>query len=286
MRNLLLGSLIGLVVGAAAALIYERYLGMGPELAQTQADLASANANLAKTAQDSQRLQSETDAISAQLNQVTSHNAELKYEVAELKKTSGNATSPTSNPGQEAYITQQLFLLKSRLNLTPEQEAALKAAMEAVTQAISNHTGITKTVDQTLNDILSPEQKTAWQQMKDDSKKTVADNMATIEMNQAATLLQLSEAQKDQVYSALYQVDLDQQNEDATHASFHSPSELASYMDARAQAKEDALAKILTPDQLATYHQQAQSELQAQKAAMHVSQSPGSGASMSGAASQ
>ena len=39
-------------------------------------------------------------------------------------------------------------------------------------------------------------------------------------------------------------------------------------LDARAKAKEDALAKILTPEQLATYHQQAQSQLDVQKAMM------------------
>jgi hypothetical protein len=159
MRNMLLGSLIGLVVGAAGAIAYERYLGMGPELAQTQADLASTSANLAKAAQDSQHFKSEADAISAQLNQVSSNNDDLKHEVDKLKKASVSTPSFVTDSVQEAHIAQELLRLKSRLNLTPEQEAAVKAAMEG----ICNNSPNAKTVDETMSDILNPEQKAIWQ---------------------------------------------------------------------------------------------------------------------------
>jgi hypothetical protein len=83
-------------------------------------------------------------------------------------------------------------------------------------------------------------------------------------MHEVGDLVHLSEAQKDQVYSALYQVVLDEKN------TGYTPSNFESVMDAQAQAKEDALAKILTPDQLAIYTQQVQSRLQFQKAQMQA----------------
>ena len=88
-------------------------------------------------------------------------------------------------------------------------------------------------------------------------------------MNQMAPLLQLSDTQKDQVGSALMQVQLDTQNPDwiKNNVATSSTNPLA-ILDAQAKAKENALSKILTPDQLATYHQQAQSQLDAQKAMM------------------
>ena len=51
-------------------------------------------------------------------------------------------------------------------------------------------------------------------------------------------------------------------------ASPGSPANPIAFLDAQAKAKEDALAKILTPDQLATYHQQAQAQLDMQKSMM------------------
>jgi len=197
------------------------------------------------------------------------------------------------------HYQEQLLLLKSRLHLTPEQEATLKVAMdnegkrteemsskmfgggkidpEAMAADFKN----VKSVDQTLNDILSPDQKTEYQQMKTDQKNSAAEMMATVQMNQIAPLLQLNDAQKDQVYNALAQVQLDAQDPTwiKNNVTTSATNPLA-ILDAQAKAKEDALAKILTPDQLATYHQQAQSQLDAQKAMMQKFMPPATGAAV------
>ena len=131
-----------------------------------------------------------------------------------------------------------------------------------------------KGVDKTLNEILTPEQKTTYQQIQDDEKKCTAETMATFQMNQLAPALQLSETQKDQVYAALYQAQMNPQ----TSPPGSNPSNPASYLDAQAKAKEDALAKILTPEQMTTYRQQSQSQLDMQKAMMQRF-APSSGAS-------
>jgi len=132
-------------------------------------------------------------------------------------------------------------------------------AMAAMAQGI-------KTVDQTLKDILTPDQMAAYQQMQAEQHNSVQESMAISQTNQLAPLLQLSDSQKDQVYAALYQ--LNSQSPAGIKNSPVNPSDPTAFLDAQAHAKEDALAKILTPDQLATYHQQAQGQLQTQKAIM------------------
>jgi hypothetical protein len=78
----------------------------------------------------------------------------------------------------------------------------------------------------------------------------------------------LNDTQKDQVYSALAQAQLNTQDPNWIKANVSNPSNPTVLLEAQAQAKEDALAKILTPDQLATYHQQAQAQLDMQKSIM------------------
>ncbi len=295
MRNLLLGLVAGLVLGAVSTWGYETYLDKGPELTKTQTDLDSVRTSLDATKQRDKELKSETEAISAEVQQLTTRNVELKRQLDDLKGSSvaGNAVGTEAPNPMAGFIkefgaqqqNQKFLLLKSRLHLTPEQEAVLKAAMdeesrktEAMTakmlqggkidpQALKD-AGSVKTVDQTLKEILTPEQETAYGQMQDDQKKTNAETSATFEMNQAAPMLQLTDAQKDQVYSALYQVQIDSLNPAIAKKMSTNPADPSFYLEAQEQAKEDALSKILSPQQLATYHQQAQSQLQMQKTMM------------------
>jgi len=293
MRNALLGILAGLAIGGVSSFAYEHYLGEGSELAQAQTDLASANAALAKIKENDQQLKSEIDATSAQIQQLSSTKEDLKRQLNELKSTStATTTPPASNSmadmmkaGMAQHEEQQLLLLKARLHLTPEQETAVKAALDEEAKrgeemmskitsggkidptAIAELKNI-KSVDQTLNDILTPDQKTAYQQMKTDQKNSAMEMVATAEMNQISPLLQLSDSQKDQVYSALYQVHLDTTDPAWIKNNLSNPTDPTAILEAQAKAKEDALAKILSPDQLATYHQQVQSQLDMQKAMM------------------
>jgi DNA repair exonuclease SbcCD ATPase subunit len=286
-----------LAIGVLGALGYSHYLGEGKQLEDLQVELSATKANLAKVTQDSQQAKSETDAMSAQIQQLSATKEELKKQVEVLKSAAPAALAlPAPNPmtGMAGMIKAataqryqtQFLLLKSRLHLTPEQEAAVKAAMDAEgaraeemaakmfsggkidPQAMAELKNF-KSVDQTLNDILTPDQKTAYQQIKTDQKNSAAEMVASSEMNQISPLLQLSDTQKDQVGSALYQVQLDAMNPNwiKNNVTTSATNPLA-ILDVQAKAKEAALAKILTPDQLATYHQQAQSQLDMQKAMM------------------
>jgi hypothetical protein len=297
MRTALL-AVVCLAVGILGTFGYSHYLGEGKQLADVQADLDSTKADLAKATQASHDAKSETDAMSAQIQQLTTTKQDLTHQLDALKTpaappvpaftlpNAGSMAGIVKEQTENRYRTQML-LLKSRLHLTPDQEAAVQAAMDAEgkrteemsaqmlaggkidTQALAADLKNTKSVEQTLNDILTPDQKTAYQQMKTDQKSNNAETAASFEMNQMAPLLQLSDSQRDQVGTALYQVQLDTQDPAWIKNNVTtSPTNPLAILDAQAKAKEDALSKILSPDQLATYHQQAQSQLDMQKSMM------------------
>jgi hypothetical protein len=301
MRTALL-AVICLAVGIMGTFGYSHYLGEGKQLEDVQAELSSTKADLAKATQESHDAKSETDAMSAQIQQLTTTKQDLTHQIDDLKSAATTAATPpvpvipgftgSSMAGivkaqMENRSQAKMLLLKSRLHLTPDQEAAVQAAMDAEgkrteemtakmfaggkidQKALADEMKNTKSVEQTLNDVLTPDQKTTYQQMKADESANNAETSASFEMNQMAPLLNLSDAQKDQVGSALYQTQMNMQDPAWLKANMPSnPSDPLAIIDAQAKAKEDALAKILTPDQLATYHQQAQSQLALQKSMM------------------
>lgn len=301
MRGIILGTLAGLAIGILGTFAYNTYLGNGQKLTQAETELIDTKTNLAKSTEGTEQFKSENDALSTQVQQLTAHNNELKRQMDELKTAStaasGNtASAPDSFMGMiktqiksqtEQRNQEKLSLLKSRLNLTPEQEAAIKAAMDQEAKRLQEMSGRMlqggkidpqalakemndpnkpKSVEQTTNDILTPDQKTGYQQIEDDERKSSAETSATFEMNSVSPALQLTEAQKDQVYAALYQIQMSPPQTAPSNGA--NPSDPSSYLDAQAKAKEDALSKILTPEQLATYHQRIQSQLDMQKAMM------------------
>jgi hypothetical protein len=289
MRSTIVG-LICLVVGLLGALGYSHYFGEGRELAELRSEVAKLQAELAKSNSDSKQAHSENEALAAQVVQLDNTKDDLKKKLAAAQSAGAPAPAAPANPFatpamvgmMKARFAQQreqrLAMLKARLHLTPEQEAEVKAAMdeegkladdmaakfmagEKVDMKAAGDLRNMKSVDQALDTVLTPDQKTAYQQMKTDEKNSAAEMSASVEMNQVSPMLGLNDTQKDQVESALYQVQL--QPPDPGAAS--NPVAVA---EAREKAKEDALAKILTPDQLATYRQQAQSQLQMQQAMM------------------
>jgi cell division septum initiation protein DivIVA len=294
MRSILL-ALSCLVVGVLGALGYSHYLGEGKQLADLQAELDTANAKLAKVTQDSKEAKSETDAMSAQIQQLTSTKDDLQKQVDDLKTSSPAAPTP-ANPmvgmagmmkvGMAQHYEEELLMLESRLHLTPDQIAAVKAAMDAEgkraeemaakmfsggkidPQTMADLKNF-KSLDQTLKAILTPEQQAEYAQMQTDQKNSAAETMASVQMNQIAPLLQLSDSQKDQAYSALAQAQLDTQDPNWIKNNIpNASSDPMAVLEAQAKAKEAALANILTPDQMAIYHQQAQSQLAMQQAMM------------------
>jgi hypothetical protein len=111
--------------------------------------------------------------------------------------------------------------------------------------------------------------------MQSDERTSSAESMASMQMNQVAPLLNLSENQKDQVESALYQVQMNSEDPKWIQKNTSTPGDPTVLMDAEEKAKEDALAPILTPDQMAAYKQQTESQLNMQKSMMQKFMPPG-----------
>jgi hypothetical protein len=281
MRNALLGTVAGLALGTVGALAYSHYLGDGKLLADLQAQLDAANGKLAQVTREKQQMATETAGVSDQVDHLAASNEDLKRQLDALKKAPAapGVTAPV-NPMALAGVVmgmfrggmqsqQQMFLLQSRLHLTPDQATAIKAAMDAdnktrrdmMQQMFRNGgkvdptaTPPVNTLDSTLASVLTPDQQAQYQQVQADQKASRADTSATVQMNQVAPLLQLTDAQKDQVFNALYQVQMSAPDP----MSLMTNPNAATIVSQQAQATQDALTKVLTPAQMTLYQQQAQ----------------------------
>jgi len=284
MRNILLGTVAGLLIGIIGTCAYNDFFGDGKKLAQAQAELAKVKPPLDE-------------------RHHFAHQSEPGSAPFQPSGTNSPASSATNSPsgipgGPNAMMgfmkarfermnQQKMLLLKARLKLTPEQEAVVKAAMDAeaqkmeemATQAMQGGridpqamrnamTGNSQSLDQALDNVLTQDQKNDYQQMKDDQKKSTAETAATFEMNQAAPMLQMSDSQKEQVYNTLYQLQMNP----PSAATGGDPFQ------AQQQAKEEALSKILSPEQMALYRQQAQGQMEMRRDMMQRFAPPGQGA--------
>jgi len=284
MIKAILGAVAGLIFGTVGALAYSHYLGDGKLVADLQAQLDSANDKLAKTTQDKQSLSQETSSVSDQIDQLQSTNENLKKQLDDLKNAPAPAAAPALNPlalmglmrgmmwgGMQGQ--QRMLLLQSRLHLTPDQATAIKTAMDAdnkarrdlMRQMFRNNGKVdpqaaanANTLDQTLANVLTPEQQTAYKQVQADEQASRADTTATLQVDQMMPLLQLNDSQKEQVYNSIYQAQVTAPDP----LSLMGNPNAASVVSSQAQATQDAMAKVLTPDQMALYQQEAQAMAQ------------------------
>src|ERR1700722_6975613 len=105
MRNALLGTLAGLAIVTVSALAYSHYLGDGKLLADLQAQFDTANANLAKAAQDRKLLTNETSGASDQIDHLVASNEDLKGQLDNLKKAPATTVAaPPINPATLASM--------------------------------------------------------------------------------------------------------------------------------------------------------------------------------------
>jgi len=171
-------------------------------------------------------------------------------------------------------IDERLAALRSRLGLTDEQAAKVRALLDAKNPdapavAISGDVGPLnvedlisggtptkaqrETTDTKIAGLLTPDQQEKFQSFQQEQR----DNRVEIATNREMTGLQksltLTPEQKDQAYQALGQ--LAQQDEDQAGSDSFDPAVLA----ARKKARIDALHPILTPEQMRAYEAQPMS---------------------------
>ena len=179
---------LGVAVGAGGMFAYQQFAGSRKELAQVRAELVA-------TQQSSAKAQDEEKALRAQIETQTRQIEQLQKEKSEVAK---NTPAPNAGPGPNASMApfmkaalasqneKKFLALKARLHLTPEQEALIKKLMED--ESIRNSglaekmmkgekvdlssAGNIKSLEQELGKILTPEQKTEYEAMKEEEKKT------------------------------------------------------------------------------------------------------------------
>lgn len=281
--RLAISVLAALIVGILGTLAYSNYLGDGQALANLQDDLNKTKADLAAAKHENNQAKTEKATMAVQIQQLSSTRDDLQKQLDEAKAPAADNAQPNPMDAMLKVVMKQqheqkLQNLIKRLHLTPDQIAKLEAAYdeqdketEAMTSKMFSGGKIDpsamahmKGVDQTLDDILTPDQKTAYQQVKVEQKSNSAETVASMQLNQMSSGLQLSDSQKDQVYTELYQEQMNTQDPNWIKNNVN-PSDPSALMDAQAAAKDAAMAKILTPDQMTTYRQQAQAQLAMQK---------------------
>ena len=124
--------------------------------------------------------------------------------------------------------------------------------MEAVV-----HHDVTKTVDQTLKEILGPEQETIWEQIKDEARRNEASLYALRETDRLAKTFPLSDEQKKQLLDALAQFRLRDQERMS-----HSSADVSAQGDKQAPTEETIVGEILSPAEMVIYAQQRKTELE------------------------
>ena len=312
-----------MILGTIGALAYTHIVA-DQQLAELQAQLDAANAKLTKTNQDRQQLASETSSVSDQIDALQASNDDLKKQLSEAKAAAAVtevAPAPEINPLTLGEMmrgmmrgnfqgNQRLFLLQTRLHLSPEQANAIKTAMQADARARGEIMrqmfgrggrggggqggnggpggqggqggpggpggpggGASRgavdpalmakanTLEETLSTVLTPQQKIAYQQVQSEEQTARADTQATTQVNQLAPLLQLTDAQRDQMVQQLYQVQM--QAPDPT--TLMTNPNATSVITQQAQATQAALAKVLNTDQLSLYQQAGQAATQNQQ---------------------
>ena len=294
MRNIIFGTVAGLLLGSIVALAYDHYMGDGSQLADLQAQLDAANTKLAKAEADQKFLKEQYNSETEQLNQVLANKQQPDASGA------SPAASPAATPltvggiqvtpdmvrGFMAMMSrggpgggfrtpqQRIFLLQNRLKLDPDQAKAIKAAMDAdeaarrevFREARQNRQppdpaalAAADTLDKTLDSVLTPSQQVQYQQVQADEKQARAEISATQQVDNMMPLLQLSDDQKGKLMNSLYQQQLSAPDAGSMATNPNPLGALAQ----QGQAVDSAMKNVLSPDQYALYQQNQQVQGQA-----------------------
>jgi hypothetical protein len=289
MRNAILGTVAGLFMGTVVALAYSHYLGDGSLVADLQAKLDEANADLANLKSAKVQMARQTSGASEEVQDLTSQNDDLRKQLDAAKgaPSAAPAEPPVSintlaglmmgmmrGGGGPFQAQQRLFVMQARLKLTPDQAAKIKAAMDAdqkarrdlMRQRFQNGGKVdpaaaaaANTLDATLKTVLTYQQQADYQKLQADEKAARAETTATTQVNNVMPLLQLSDSQKQAAMDAIYQVQL---NAPDPTSLITDPNPMAA-ITGQAQATQAVLNKVLSPDQMALYQQEAQAQAQA-----------------------
>ncbi len=270
----------GLIAGIVLAAAGEAYF-VQPAPASAAAHPGAVKAAEAALAQDN-----------ARAKDLTQREAAIKAKLAELGPKAPDLNAPDMKTRMSQMISaavkqqteMKMAALKARLNLTGDEEQAIRAILEKaaenasgmgqkmlagqlspadVRKAIADQKNQQAAVDQQIQNILTPAQYIQYQNSQNEDKKNQAQMQANAEMAQVQSSLQLSDDQKDKVFTALYSGFAQQAGVDGANPAFDQLD-----IEGQMEAKKAAMQAVLTPEQFATYSKFVDSQKQMYKAIM------------------
>jgi len=268
----------GIVVGVALA------LGGVVYFAQPEAASASAKPGMLKEAE------SALARDQARAADLARREAAIKAKLAELGSKAPDLNAPTMadrmstmiSAAVKQQIESKMGALKARVNLTDDEEKAIRdilgkeadyqsglgqkllagqLSQDDLKQAAADKKARDAAVDQQIQGVLAPAQYIDYQNAKNDDKKNQAQMQANSEMAQVQSSLQLTDDQKDKVFTALYSGFAAQAGVDGVKQPYDDLD-----IDGQFDAKKAAMQAVLTPEQFATYSKFVDSQKQMYKA--------------------
>jgi hypothetical protein len=239
-------------------------------------------------------------AAQAELTQLRADGEALRLEVAELRgrlNSAARQTASASNPGpgdaapagrrnlrergafgppagrqdtlMRGVVDGRLNLIRERLNLSPEQEEGVRAAMDEALRTGLEHLRRLRDGEATYDDVptlqewtkaledqilagLTPEQQAAYEQYRQAEQQGNARMAANTELLLVQGSLGLSPEQQDAMFSVLYDQSLRGMDTDP-QAHVGRPRDPVAALDWEAAQKRQALQGVLTPAQMANY---------------------------------
>lgn len=287
----------GLLVGAAAAaaVVMLRSNSTPPPaaveasvtqpVADESAELTKAKQRITKLEADNLRLAERVQAQHQDTTAATTAPAAIQRAdkpTNPLAALFGGDGSSTNEAGKamrammETAIKQQLEgkmrSLKSRLNLTPEQEASIREVLEkqfgagqavaekmmtgqATQEELAELTKAQGNPEEQLKALLSPEQQQAYAGLQQEEIRNNARLMANAEMLQMQGALGLSQEQQDSVYKALFTATEEQLG------GFGGDPKKAMDFAGNLDRKLASLKGVLTEEQLKSYEEMQRQQL-------------------------
>ena len=179
----------------------------------------------------------------------------------------GSAMRQMMKAAMEQQMEGKISRMKSRLNLTPEQE---KAAREILGRANSRGQEVAEQVlkggskpsdvaqnfgnpETELKALLSPEQKAGYEQLQQEEVTNNARLIANSELLQMQQSLNLDQAQQDKVFAVLFEQSRSQLAGAQPGASPDAAANPLKSLDDVMQHKLEALKGVLTDEQMESY---------------------------------
>ena len=180
----------------------------------------------------------------------------------------GNAMQQMMKAVMEQQVEGKITRMKSKLNLSPDQEKAIREALsgemkrgqENALRMLKGDTKseepakapVTVSSDEAIKAVLTPEQQTGYEQLKQEEVSNNARLLANSELLQMQNTLGLDAAQQDKVFAVLYEQSRTQLAATQTPTPGSTANSLGAVTDMM-QKKIDALKGVLTDDQFESY---------------------------------